>query len=400
MRVLALANLYRADHAAQLDTYRPLNAAASGWNGALFAELSKLDFDLDVVQFWPIRHQRRLREGRTTYHYLPRVPYFDGFTSLVKRARITALLRELKPDVLHGIGSEHGYVWPVVGRAVPSIVTIHGYLRVINSLAGHASTLKQNFLVREERRALLQADRVVAINGYMRDRFVADGVDVHRIAVIPNALNPLYLEPLPEQLRDIDILMVGTIHPLKNLHVALKIFEELATRSGLRPRVVVAGAPSVRAAHYYESLLADRESAGLGNVTFVGKLSVAELRKYYRRARFLLHVSAFETDSVVVTEALASGVVPIVNPVAALTTRVTDAVTGHHLQIGDVAQAAKRLQRILTDDSQRASIVNAHSPAAMSRYGPGQIAMATLAEYKRLFEHRTGQIQPNAVPEV
>ena len=171
-----------------------------------------------------MRRTHRFVEGAVTHHYLPKLPWLDNFTSIFKRWRVGALVRRLAPDLVHGIGSEHGHAWAAIGHRVPSVVTIHGWLRVINYLSGHASLLKRLFLVREEARALREADCVIAINEYMRERFVTEGgCPRERTVIIPNALNPVYLQDWSERPRGIDIIMVGTLHPLKNQHVALEL---------------------------------------------------------------------------------------------------------------------------------------------------------------------------------
>lgn len=388
MRVLAVANLFRPEHAAQVQTYRPLNPAASSWNRALFAELARLDdLDLDVLQFWPVRRRHTIREGRATYHYLPRVPWLDGFTSIAKRARVASLMPELKPDVIHGIGSEHGYAWAAVGHGVPSVITIHGYLAVINQLAGHQSWLRQRFLVREERRALLGADRVIAINGFMRERFIADGCAAGRIDIVPNALDPVFLNEVPEPAgRPIDIIMVGTLHRLKNHHVALELFARLAAEHGLRPRVVIVGAGTADADSqaYVAALHRRRNEAKLEHVELVGRKSPSELATLYRQSRFLLHISEFEADPTVVAEALACGALPAVNPVAGLAFRVQDGVNGRHVAIADPDAAVRTLAGLLDAEEQRTKMATVGRDEVMRERAPEAAARATLAVYRRL----------------
>lgn len=383
LRALVLASHYHADHERAMRPYRRLNPAASSWNTALFAELGKLDIELHIVQFWPVRRYRRFVEGRVTHHYLPKLPWLDNFTSIFKRQRVRRLVRELSPDVVHGIGSEHGYAWAAIGHGVPSIITIHGWLRVINTLAGHTSLLKRWFLVREEAQALRQADRVIAINEYMRDRFVNEGgCALERTVVIPNALNPVYLQDWSESPRPIDIIMVGTLQPLKNQHVALELFHRLARDHGMHPRVVIVGAATVDSTDYRDRLHAMREEMGLTNVEFVGKKSPAELFDLYLASRFLLHISEFEADPTVVAEALACGTLPIVNPVAGLAYRVQDGFNGWHLPIASLDGAATRLAAILPDKFPNQKMAANGHKAVVDTRRPTAIAQATLRTYE------------------
>ncbi len=389
MLVLAIANMYRADHVERLRPYRAMNPTASSWNTALFAELAKTDVALHIVQFWPVRRATEIQEGNVTFHYLPRVPQIDTYTGIFKRARLRALVRRLRPDVVHGIGSEHGYAWAAVGHGVPSVVTIHGYLKVINKLPGHTSALKSLFLEREERRALLQADRIIAINEYMRERLVSDGCPPERAVVVPNALNPVYFEMSEARSgRDIDILMVGTLHRLKNQHVALDLFDRLRRVHGLSPRVVIVGAATVDSADYEQELHGMHATLGLDNVTFCGKKTPRELAVMYRNSRFLLHISEFETDSLVVAEALSCGTLPLVNPVAGLAFRVKDGFNGYHVPIADRAAAAAQLARYLGDETSRLALAAAGRGVVMEERHPTGVAKSTHAVYRGLVQGR------------
>lgn len=387
MKVLALANLYRASHVKVIGPYRPLNPVASSWNTALFDALAQLDesLQLHVVQFWPVLNAHTIQEGRLTYHYLPRVPVIDGFTSALKRWRLKKLLAKLQPDVVHGIGSEHGYTWPVVGRGIPSAITIHGYMRVINELPGHGSRLKRLFLAPEEERSLRRADRVVAINGYMRDRFVNEaGCDPARTTVIANAINPVFLQEVLPCARDIDLLLVGTLHPLKNQDVALQILKRLAERHGRRPKVTIVGSATSESADYAARLQAMVQDPNLAQVSFAGQRSAAELAELYRRSRFLLHLSQFEADPTVTAEALLCGTLPVVNPVAGLKHRVRDGWNGWHLNVENLEEAVDRLYELLDQETHRATMVVQGRAEVVQERHPSAVARATVAMYREM----------------
>ncbi|HDL85014.1 MAG TPA: glycosyltransferase family 1 protein [Candidatus Acetothermia bacterium] len=379
---MIIANHYNADHATSLRSYHPLNRSASTWNTALFSELRKLDLELHIVSFYPVHQTQIIRDDNITYYYLPRVPKVDGFTSFVKRIRSLRLARRIRPDLIHGIGSEHGYAYAAVNDRCPSVVTIHGYLRMIGRLSGHRSLLRELFLRPEERRALLRATMVIAINGYMKEQFIGEGCDTRKVEVVPNAINPLFLSCMPDAERDIDILMVGTLQPLKNQHVAMEILARLKQDFGNRPRVLIAGAPTRESMRYYEKLLALRQREGLGNVEFVGRLGPQDLKALYLRSRFLLHISEFEADPTVIAEALACAVCPIVNPVAGMAHRVTDGVNGYHIDIANIPKAAALLNLILDNNPAARRLADTGRTAILEERTPGNIARRTFDVYR------------------
>lgn len=384
-RVMVLANYIRPEHEASLQPYRKVGRTASSWNTALFAELCKLDVELHIVQFYPIHRACTIREGDVTYYYLPRLPKIDGITSIFKRVRAARLARRLRPDLIHGIGSEHGYAWAAVHHGWPSLVTIHGYLRAILRLPGHRNPIKRLLLEREERKALQGATAVIAINGYMKERFIADGCSGAKITVVPNALNPLYMAGCDLGPRDIDIVMVGTLHPLKNQDVALEILAQASRLGAPRPRVVVVGGATVDSTAYQQRLVRLKEEARLDNVSFVGVLNPTELKSIYCRSRFLLHLSAFEADPMVLAEARACGTVPIVNPVAGLAHRVRHGVNGYYLNINDREAAGSELIRFLAD-VETAWVMAQQGRTEIGERAPAAVAQQTLATYRAVIE--------------
>lgn len=376
-KIMILASHYRADHAEKIRPYHSPNKAASTWNTALFAELRQLDIDLHIVQFYPVTRPHVLKDENVTYYYLPRVPKIDGFTSFFKRVRTRWLAKKIRPDLVHGIGSEHGHAWAAVHREWPSIITIHGYLRIINRLAGHRNFLRTIFLAREERNALRRASCVIAINGYMKQLFEQDGYAGRDIRIIHNAVNPVFLRPCLDdcRARDIDILMVGTLHPLKNQHIALQIFSRLTARRRGKLSCLIAGSPTAASDSYYRNLLQFKNENRLENVVFAGGIDPEGLKRIYCKSKILLHISEFETDSMAVSEALSCGVVPVVNPVAGLAYRIKEGVNGYHINIQDIQQASERLSALLdrydeikgAADRGRQEIILERHPRAVAR---------------------------------
>jgi glycosyltransferase involved in cell wall biosynthesis len=237
---------------------------------------------------------------------------------------------------------------------------------------------------------LLHADRVIAINGYMRDQFIAAGRAPDRIDIVPNALNPAYLDAVnlnEPEIRDIDVLIVGTLHPLKNQHLALEILVRLRDRHGMELKTVIVGTPTAASTEYEQKLKSGRKKMGLNQVEFAGRKNARELAELYGRSKVLLHLSAFETDSVVVAEAQACGALPVVNPVAGMAYRVKDGTNGFHLPIADLDAAAGRLKEIFQLYTNTADMrASARAQVARERSSAG-VAEATRQVYLAAHQH-------------
>lgn len=388
LKILLLANYYHSEHAKKIKSYHPLNKTASSWNSALITELKKLEIELHIVQFYPVLKKYTFKENNVTYYYLPRLPKIDVYTSLLKRLRVHHLARKIKPNLIHGIGSEHGYAYAAIQAGWPSVITIHGYLKMINRLSGHKSLLKQAFLEREENKALTATSSVIAINGYMRDLFVQNGCHSDKIKIIPNALNPVFLSSCPndDSNRYIDIIMVGTLHPLKNQHTALEIFSLIKSKYKKNVSVVIVGSPTVSSQTYHAELLSKQAANNLDNVHFYGSIDQQELKKLYCRSKVLLHISEFEADPTVVAEAMACGVLPVVNPVAGLAYRVQPSINGYHVDIKNHEKTAIDLISILNQYNDARSLIQRGREMVISERDPTNVAVATLKAYHSILQ--------------
>lgn len=122
-------------------------------------------------------------------------------------------------------------------------------------------------------------------------------------AVVPIGLDDTFLQCASDDVkRNIDVLGVGSLIPLKRYDAFVDIVSELVSqRADLRAVIVGAGPEET-------SLRKRIEAAGLQrNVRLVGSKSREDVLQYMRRSRVLLHPSEYESQGYVFLEALACG---------------------------------------------------------------------------------------------
>lgn len=111
--------------------------------------------------------------------------------------------------------------------------------------------------------------------------------------------------------RDIDIMGAGSLIPLKQYDVFIKVVQQLAVnRPGIKG-VICGGGPEEA------KLLAMLRDAGLqNNITFCGELPHAQVLAYMQRSKVFLHPSSYEGFGAVNLEALYAGahVISFVKP--------------------------------------------------------------------------------------
>ncbi len=129
--------------------------------------------------------------------------------------------------------------------------------------------------------------------------------------VIPLGVDATMFEPCDAQ-RDFDIMGAGSLIPLKQYDVFIKVVQQLAVnRPGIKGVICGGGPEEAR-------LLAMLNDAGLqNNITLCGELPHAQVIAYMQRSKVFLHPSSYEGFGAVNLEALYAGahVISFVKPV-------------------------------------------------------------------------------------
>jgi len=217
------------------------------------------------------------------------------------------------------------------------------------------------------RRGLARVDRIVAQNGFQLESCRRH----HRreAQVIPSC----YVPPehaVRSSLAHDRVLWVGTIHDYKRPHLFLDIAERLPER-----RFVLIGGPSVGGerlkAGYFEEVRA--RAAALANVEFTGFLPLAEVERWFDRARLLVLTSVYEGMPNVFLQAWARGV-PTVSTV--------DVGAAVNTVFQDAGQGAARVETLLSDSA----LWTQASHDALSHFERNHSASEVLTRYARLFD--------------
>jgi glycosyltransferase involved in cell wall biosynthesis len=118
------------------------------------------------------------------------------------------------------------------------------------------------------------------------------GVERSRFPFSAKALRPPYV-----------FLHVAYAHPVKDIETLLRTFQQIVEK--VDAKLVIIGERHIAGQTEDEI----RRLALSSSVELMGAVSNARLHEFYSRAHFLLHTSRYESQAVVVNEAMASGVV-------------------------------------------------------------------------------------------
>lgn len=146
----------------------------------------------------------------------------------------------------------------------------------------------------------LKPNNLIGISDFIAEEF-AHNYGVRPAYVVPNAIDESLFSDEPV-MRDIDILGVGSLIPLKRYNLFIEIIAALKPRHP-EIKAVICGKGIEE-----EKLRKQIAGAGLNeNVRLVGELPHKEVIRLMERAKILLHPSSYEGFSTVCIEAIRAG---------------------------------------------------------------------------------------------
>ena len=296
----------------------------------------------------------------------------------------------------------HSHDWLVAGAAErasreidrPWLVTVHAteYGRHQGWVQNHP----QSHIHAAERAMVRRADHVITCSRYMRVH-VANvfGVRPSKITAIPNGIDPRDLEPVSDDLPalrsryadpdELLVLLVGRLVYEKGFHLALDALAPLVRRMrGVR--FVVAGTGTAEAELKHQA-----SKLGLaGHGAFLGWIGDDMLHSLYRVSDLCIVPSIYEPFGLVALEAMASGCLCVVADTGGLREVVpVEGTVGLRFPSRDAGALRGVLERVLTDDAERAQLV-AEGREHVLRFDWAEVARRTTEVYEALAEAGAG----------
>lgn len=332
-------------------------------------------------------------------------------------AEFTALLRELRPDVVHLHHYTNFGVEALlhIRRALPAariVVTLHEYLAICNhygqmvrrpnlGLCAGASPrdcarcfperTEQDFFLRELylKRFLGLADQFISPSRFLADRYAAWGLDPARIAVIENGMPerpPLADTALPPAEDGLVVGFFGQISRLKGIDVlfdaAALLEEEGVTGLGIEVHGDHSGQPpEFRAA--FEARLAKAPKP----IRFRGPYENARVHDLMRGVHAVLVPSVWwENSPLVIQEALLARRPVICSDIGGMAEKVRDGRDGFHFRAASPHALAALLRGLAAEPGRLAALgATLATPPSLR-----ETAGATLRLYRRLIAAASG----------
>lgn len=334
-------------------------------------------------------------ESRWPVHYLPSRGFksYPGYRYTISPSDMLEFLRKERPDVIHSHGiASMGILSLTAARAlkIPHVLTFH---TMANEAIKYYSPLKLRHDIMEElvwiylRNLLKRPEVVIVPSAPIKEELKANGVNMKVCEVVPTGIDCARFSPDrydKDYLKKFGLdgkrvlLHVGRLSREKRLDIVL---EAVARLSKGQPDLHLLVAGHGPAADDYKKLAKD---LGISDkVVFAGFLPDDELPVAYASCEILVIASTFETQGIVVLEALASG-----TPVAGIRFRAIPEFIeeGKNGCLFDAETCAEAIQRcLLRSDSM---MINAVSSA---RKYSVEACTARLEEAYRLAEKTLSQ---------
>ena len=322
-------------------------------------------------------------------HRVPCPPLSGSATFFVRRRQL--LLKELgrlRPDIVHGQGSEDAYALTAVTSPYPHVVTFHGVMhRVLEVEPVPLFSLLQVPRLLEKVVAR-KARHVISISHEVEDflRRYHSSAKTYRL---PNAMAPCFFEVERSPRGNPDryqLIYVGGIQPRKGLLYAVEALAAAQLRLGKPVYLQVIGPTSRGANAVYENAVRARaaELNVANQVTWMGILNELVVAQAMAASDALVLPSFWENMPMCVGEAMSAGLPVVSTRAAGIPDWVDHGQTGWLVEPGRSDELADALVQLLSDAALRERIGAAGRAKARAQYLPRVVAEKTLGVYREI----------------
>jgi len=340
-----------------------------------FAQLAGVEVDVVCCVREPMDSPTHLAPN-IRYHALlvPKIGWMTtGYVGCIRAVR--RKLRELRPDIVHGQGTERDCAITAVFSGFPNVLTIHGNMRIIAAV-NRDRPFSYGWLNAHLAAFTIPRSRgVVCITRYTQ-KTVRDLA--RRTWLLPNAVDARYFDVRPAPTAPPVVLCVGLVCRRKNQNRFISSLDELAARRPLRVRFLGEVPPGDYGVDFRE-LIAARPWCEHG-----GFVDRAALAAELARASLLALPSLEDNCPMAVIEAMAAGVPVAAAGVGGVPDLVEEGVTGVLFDPLDERNMAGAVEGLLGDPARAARMGAAGREQALQRFTPRAVAERHIEIYREV----------------
>lgn len=287
-------------------------------------------------------------------------------------------LKEIQPDLVHGQGTERDCALDAVFSEFPSVLTIHGNMRLIAEV-NRVKPFSPIWLAAQLEKITIPRSRgVVCITQYTQ-KAVADLAQ--RTWVVPNAVDKSFFQVNadPPADRPPRILSVGLVCVRKNQNAFIRSLDALARQRTFE--LLFLGGTTLGRAYDDEFLQLVRERPWC---IYGGTVNRDQLKGHLREASALALPSLEDNCPMVVLEAMATGVPVVAAKVGGVPELVEEGKTGFFCDPLDAASISQAVEKMLTNRAAAREMAARAKEQALARFHPKVVAQQHLQIYKEV----------------
>ncbi|HOX55656.1 MAG TPA: glycosyltransferase family 4 protein [Candidatus Paceibacterota bacterium] len=292
-------------------------------------------------------------------------------------------LRAIRPDIVHGQGTELDCALDAVLSGFPNVVTIHGNMRLIAQV-NHARPFSFPWLAaRLERLTIPRSAGVVCITRYTQQAVM----DLARHTwVVPNAVDGSFFEvnAALDPGAPARLLCVAHVCLRKNQNAFIRALDPLARKHKFELRFCGEASDKNPYGREFFSLVRARPWCAYG-----GSASREELKALLRNTTVLVLPSLEDNCPMTVLEAMAAGVPVVAAEVGGLPDLIEPNKTGIFCNPLDPGSMATAVEKLLVNPTAAAEIARQARASARERFHPEVVAGRHLEIYREVL-NRSG----------
>ena len=340
-----------------------------------FARIPECEIHVVCCVHQPMAAPEKLAD-KIWYHQLlvPKWGWRLGYLGCVWALR--RKLRQLRPEIVHGQGTERYCALSAALSGLPNLITIHGNMRAI-AKALRAKVFSFGWLTALlETVALARTNGVICLTNYTKRQV---GNLTARTWVVPNAVDSTFFavgrqsDPRPT------LVCAANADVYKNQLGLIKALDQLACAQSIH--LVFAGKVSPEDAYGAELL---RLCAERSWCKHEGPLDVAQLKELLGRATALILPSLEDNCPMVVLEAMAARVPVAASRIGGIPDLIEDGVTGFLFDPRDQTSIRTTVEGLLSDPARAKRLCEAARERAKLRFLPEVVARRHLEIYREL----------------
>lgn len=347
------------------------------------------EVEVDVIcclQRPPVSSPERLA-GNIRYHALvvPKIGWMrSGYQGCVRAVR--RKLREIKPDIVHGQGTERDCAVSAVLSGFPNVLTIHGNMRLIAEFF-RARPLSFYWLAaRIEKFCLRRTAGVVAISTYTQANVAGRTPSTW---LIPNAVHPSFFGVERRPATPPRILCVANIDPRKNQIGLIRAMDAIARERDIEVRFAGRANESSAYCREFSAAVAERPWC-----RHLGALDRPGLQAELAAAAVMVLPSFEDNCPMVVLEAAAAGVPVAAARVGGVPDLVSDGETGVLFDPADTAGIGTAVGGLLSDGDRSAAMASRALEVCRQRFAPAEVARRHLEVYREVLSRAPRPASP------